>query len=49
MWMLTELAISLFCCCHLENQVAFREPVFSFLISDYLEGFCVRVKELGDA
>lgn len=41
-------AISLFVCCHLENQVAFLESVFSFLINDYLEGFYVCVRELGD-
>lgn len=40
--------ISLFVCCHLENQVAFLGSVFSFLINDYLEGFCVCVRELGD-
>lgn len=45
MRLLTELASTLFFCCHLENQVAFREPVFSFLINDYLEGLCVCVCE----
>lgn len=46
---MAELAVGLFFYCHPESQVACRERVFSFPINDYLEGFCVLVRKLGDA